>query len=223
MYQVVSGNEVEVIGVNPLFKNVTKVKVPTAIKVEKTKYNVVGIADGAFEKNTLITKVSMGSNVRYVGKRAFAGCTSIKSLKLSKNLITIKEGAFEGCTLIKKISLPKKLQYVEKDAFSGCTGVKKITLDKALISIGDRAFKGCALVKKLTFPAALTSIGASAFEGLTNLQSIKVQTGVINHIGDDAFKGVPAGVKITVKVKNGDAGAFTKLFNPSSVSSNSAK
>ena len=223
MYQVVSGNEVEVIGVNPLFKNGTKVKVPTAIKVEKTKYNVVGIADGAFEKNTLITKVSMGSNVRYVGKRAFAGCTSIKSLKLSKNLITIKEGAFEGCTLIKKISLPKKLQYVEKDAFSGCTGVKKITLDKALISIGDRAFKGCALVKKLTFPAALTSIGASAFEGLTNLQSIKVQTGVINHIGDDAFRGVPAGVKITVKVKNGDAGAFTKLFNLSSVSSNSAK
>ncbi len=212
MYRLVSGNEVEVIGINPLFKNVKKIKIPAAIKVEGIKYTVVGVAEGAFDGNTVITSVNVGKNVRYIEKRAFAGCTSLKSLKLSKGLIRIMDSAFAGCIALKKIALPKNLELVGTRAFEGCAAAKKITLNKNLITIGDRAFAGCALVKKLIITAKVESIGAGAFEGLTALKSLTVKSAVLKSVGAGAFKGVPADVKIKFSIKGGDPEAIRNLF-----------
>ncbi len=213
-YKVVSGNQVVVTGINPVFKAVKKVKIPAQIKVGKDKYKVVGIAPRAFENNTDITSVTIGKYVEKIDKRAFAGCTALKKVKFGRALTYIGERAFTGCTSLKAIKLSKNVTALGRNAFEGCSAVKRITLNKKLIDIGDKAFSGCSSVKKLVITKAVRYIGISAFEGMTALKKLYIRAAGLEYIGLNAFKEVPANIKVRVKVKKALKEAIIKLLTP---------
>ncbi len=66
--------------------------------------DVVGIADGAFEGKTGITKVTVTGKLEYIGEGAFKDCTALKSVTLPKSVTEVKSGAFDGASSLEAIN-----------------------------------------------------------------------------------------------------------------------
>ncbi len=66
--------------------------------------DVVGIADGAFEGKTGITKVTVTGKLEYIGEDAFKDCTALKTVTLPKSVTEVKSGAFDGASSLEAIN-----------------------------------------------------------------------------------------------------------------------
>ncbi len=101
----------------------TKLKsftVPSTITLNKQKYKVTQISDNVFKNNKIITKITIGSNVRSVGKNAFYGCKKLKTIIIKSTKLTSKtvsKNAFKGLTKATTIKVPKKKLNTYKKLF----------------------------------------------------------------------------------------------------------
>ena len=92
-----SGSKATVTG--PESKTAVKLTIPSAIKVNGRKYQVTGIKSGAFRSMKKLTAVTIGANVKTIGKNAFRSCPKLKTLTIkTKNLTSSSVGsdAFRG-------------------------------------------------------------------------------------------------------------------------------
>lgn len=74
-------------------------------------YKVTQIADNAFENNKKITKVTISSKVKKIGKQAFYGCKKLKSITIKTTKLTSKNvgnNAFKGIYAKATIKVPKR-------------------------------------------------------------------------------------------------------------------
>ena len=90
--------------------------------------------------------------VTQVEPKAFKGCKQITKLSIGKNIKTIGKNAFSGCIKLKSVNCKSKvLSKIGANAFSGDKSLKKITFRTTKLKkkgVGKNAFKGTA--KKLT-------------------------------------------------------------------------
>lgn len=94
-------------------------------------YNIVGVADYAFQGNTEIREFDVCSpHLRYIGKSAFEGCTNLQSLYCRPDsLTTIKDKAFYNCKSLKEVDgVGKKIKRLGKKAFKNTKTKIKIEL-----------------------------------------------------------------------------------------------
>ncbi len=77
--------------------------IPSVVYLNGTVYNVTGIANSAFQDNTLITNITIPESVTSIGSSAFSGCSAISSVILPEGLIAIGDNAFEGCNNLNSI------------------------------------------------------------------------------------------------------------------------
>ena len=61
-------------------KSVTSVVIPATIKINEQNYKVTGIKANALKSNKKVKKLTVGENVRVIGKKAFYGCKNLKSI-----------------------------------------------------------------------------------------------------------------------------------------------
>lgn len=106
------------------------VTVPDTITVQGKKLKVTTIAEGAFEKNTSITNVTLGKNVKQIGKKAFRNCKKLKKVTYPSNLQQLGAQSFENCTSLQQVSLPDSIKTIGKKAFKNCKKLKKFTVGK---------------------------------------------------------------------------------------------
>ena len=193
----------------PAKKNAATLSVPATITVDGKKYTVTAIAANAFKNNKKLTKVTIGANIKTIGKNAFSGCTKITTLKLGKNVTTIGANAFKGNTALKKITIPKSVTKIGANAFAGCKKATSVKLGAGVKTIGSGAFKNNKALKSVTLNKKLTKISANAFSGCTKLTTVKIAAGT-KVIGKNAFKGCKAIKAIVVPktVTKIEAGAF---------------
>ena len=79
----------------PVNKNAKEAVVPAAAVLCGRKYKVWGIAHKAFYQNRKLKKVTIGKNVRSIGKKAFYGCTRLKRIVVkTTHLRKIGKSAF---------------------------------------------------------------------------------------------------------------------------------
>ncbi len=175
-YAVVSENSVVVTGLTDAAKaKLKKVNIPAKIKVNKKKYNVIGIASDAFRGNTLIQSAVIGKNVLTVGTGAFCDCIALKKVKFGKNVGSIEKDAFKGDGALKSLTLPKNLTFIGISAFEGCSLLKKVTIPKNVREMGNRAFALCAAIKKVIVKSAvLDRVGIDAFTGIAENAEFKL-------------------------------------------------
>ena len=64
---------------------------------------VTNIADRAFENNTQIKTLIIGSNIEEIGDNAFAGCTNLETLVLMSSDVKIEIEAFMNCESLQRI------------------------------------------------------------------------------------------------------------------------
>lgn len=89
----------------------SSVKIPDTIMVKGVSCKVVSISARAFKNNKTLKSVTIGRNVRKIGKQAFYNCKklrniTIKTTSLKKN--TIGSKAFTGTYKTAKVKVPAK-------------------------------------------------------------------------------------------------------------------
>lgn len=94
-------------------KNIT---IPSTVTYNKVTYKVTEVAAKALKGNKKITKITIGKNVRTIGKEAFYGCKNLKTLTIKTKYLTSKnvgKKAFSGIYKKAKIKVPssKKKAY----------------------------------------------------------------------------------------------------------------
>ena len=79
------------------------------MSIEEYPYLITEINDKAFQKNKKIKNVTIGANVKVIGKSAFANCSKLNKIIIKSNNITkIGKNAFKGIKKNAVIIVPKK-------------------------------------------------------------------------------------------------------------------
>lgn len=133
------------------------------------------------------TKVIIGEEATFIGNNAFRGCSSIQNITIGKNIREIGKYAFYNCTgeLTVNCNIPKASE-VANGAFYG-SKFTSITLGDNVTSIGDYAFRNCNALSivycKPTTPPQAYSYMFSGNELFNDNAKIYVPTGT-----GDAYK-----------------------------------
>lgn len=110
-------------------KQTTKVTVPATVKINNKTYKVTAIDAAAFQNNTKLKSITIGKNVKKIGKNAFKGCKNLKTIKIKTTKLTKKnvgKNAFSGIHKKAKATVPKtKLKTYKK--MLKARGMKKKT------------------------------------------------------------------------------------------------
>ena len=87
-YKIISKSKRTVQYVKPVKKNIISVIIPSSIKFNGKRYKVTGIAANAFKNYKKLKKVTIGTNINKIGKKAFYGCSSLKNIKVKTSKLT---------------------------------------------------------------------------------------------------------------------------------------
>lgn len=114
----------------PVKKTVKKVVIPATIKVNNggkvTTYKVTEIKAKALSGCKKLTAVTIGKNVKTIGKYAFANAKKLKKITIkSTNLKKVGKNAIKGIQKKAVISCGKKKVKAYKKLFKANTGYKK--------------------------------------------------------------------------------------------------
>lgn len=113
---------------SPINKKSTSAQIPATVKIDGKSYKVTGIAANAFKGNKKLKSVTIGKNVRTIGKNAFNGCKNLKKIVVKSSKLTKKSvgsKAFKGIYSKAKIKVPKsKLKAYKKLLKSKGIGAK---------------------------------------------------------------------------------------------------
>ena len=100
---------------------------------------IVSIEETAF-KNTGLTSVALGKNIKSIGGGAFQGCTNLENVYLNKGLESIGARAFYGDTSLKKLYIPSSVNSIGEDAFAPMTDNDELNIFVYLNSYAQRFF-----------------------------------------------------------------------------------
>lgn len=107
-YTVPKSAKGRVVEVSNGSKAASKVTIPDTITFAGKKYKVTGIGAKAFANNKKITKVTIGKNVKAIGKMSFYKCKKLKQVVIRSSKITkIGQKAFYGNAKRLKVKVPK--------------------------------------------------------------------------------------------------------------------
>lgn len=113
---------------SPINKKSTSAQIPATVKIDGKSYKVTGIAANAFKGNKKLKSVTIGKNVKTIGKNAFNGCKNLKKIVVKSSKLTKKSvgsKAFKGIYSKAKIKVPKsKLKAYKKLLKSKGIGAK---------------------------------------------------------------------------------------------------
>ena len=110
-YKITSRSKKTVLYVKPANKNIISVNIPSTVKISGKRYKVTGIAANAFKNYKKLKKVTIGTNINKIGKKAFYGCSSLKNIKVKTSKLTnsrIGRQAFKGIHKKSVIKVPKR-------------------------------------------------------------------------------------------------------------------
>lgn len=105
-----SASSVKTVAVTKVLnKKAKKITIPDTVKIGGLTYQVTEIAPKAYRKNTKLTQVTIGRNIRKIGKQAFDGCKNLKKVVIRSNTLkSIGSKAFAGINKKAVIQVPKK-------------------------------------------------------------------------------------------------------------------
>ena len=124
-------NSKEVSYTAPKNKKITSVTVPASVTIKGVTYKVTSIKANAFKNCKKLKKVTIGKNIKTIGKNAFYGCTKLNSITVKTTKLTsssVKSNAFAKLHNKAKFKVPKKKLSAYKKLLKkkGVTGKKQV-------------------------------------------------------------------------------------------------
>ena len=184
------------------------IKIPSSYE----GFDVIGIANGAFEDCDLIESIVISKNVKSIGDYAFKGCFSLESVDIPYSVTSVGEYAFADCSALESITIPYTVTSFGAWAFDGCDALTKVHYtgdidnwieikfypynSNPMKYAKDLYFDG-ELVSSVEIPDYISAIGSFAFEGVSSLVSVDIPNSVTS-IGEMAFLGCYSLRSITI-------------------------
>ena len=173
--------------------------------------SVTSIADGTSTGNSLFgtasskitaIKLASGSNLRTIGKYAFANLENLGSINLdaATQLEDLGEGVFSGCTSLTDLYVVAGGVTALPDHFAdGCTALVNTTMTDSITEVGDFAFNGCTSLRSFPFGSSsnLKIIGDRAFYSCRQFTEINLP-GKVQTIGNSAFFNCNSATEVTI-------------------------
>ncbi len=107
----------------PKSKNSKAVTIPSTVKYKGVTYKVTAISDKACAGMSKLTKVTIGANVKTIGKNAFKSCKNLKTITIkSTKLNSVGKNAIKGIYKKAVIKCPAKKVNTYKKLFKKNTG-----------------------------------------------------------------------------------------------------
>lgn len=152
------------------------IKLPETTEKDGKPYKVTGLkggdGTGAFQGNTDITSVDLGSTLTAINDHAFKGCTNLESVTGGSSVNWIGAWAFESSGL-KYFTWPEKMSYIEDGVFYNCPNLITVALPKqGLTRINQFAFQNCQSLQYLTLPASVTDFGWAWLENTPSMREV---------------------------------------------------
>ena len=137
VYAILSDGNRTVEYVGSAKKTCTTVYIPATIKVGGKDYKVVSIKAGALKGNKDLIKVTIGKNVKTIGKKAFYGCKDLKRIIIESKGLTSKsvaKDAFKQISSKGDVIVPKSkyASYKSILSASGVSGKWKVKKDSVV-------------------------------------------------------------------------------------------
>lgn len=131
-YKVVSASAKTVAAAGVTTKKVKSVTIYDSIKYGGQTWKVIEIKDKAFKGCSKLAKVTIGKNVKKIGKEAFAQCGKLKNVNMKKaaNITSIGKKAFSKIDAKAKIVVPAKKLAKYKKMLKKAGVPKKATIKK---------------------------------------------------------------------------------------------
>lgn len=139
------------------------------------------IAEGAFANYKDLEEVTLFTNLKKIGEKAFYKCENLKDFvfvlhnkaKTAKSL-TFEKSSFAYCTGLNSVTIPNQTVEIKDMAFLCCTNIKNVVFENNsnLKIIGRQAFDRCLSIEKLFIPDSVESIGINAFAECNSLQEV---------------------------------------------------
>lgn len=163
--------------------------------------NVTSIGDSAFYISDYLRPetqgtLTLGKNLRTIGKEAFSGCAFTGSLTIPEGITEIADGTFSSL-------------YQSSGMFTG-----KLTLPSTLKTIGASAFSYTDFSGELLIPDGVTSIGANAFkecDGFGGLLSLPDSVKTVEEWAFYLCKGF-TGLKLSASLTKIEERSFAHMY-----------
>ena len=88
--------------------------------------SVTFIGDGAFNRCSGLTNITIPNGVKSIGDHAFSECSSLISISIPDSVETIGVGAFYLCSTLTSVTIGNKVTSIGWGAFWHCSGLKAI-------------------------------------------------------------------------------------------------
>ena len=186
--------------------------------------SVTTLGESAFDGCANLENVSLGSGIKHIGVNAFVRCESLTDLIIPSTVETIGNNAFEFCFALERVDIPDTVTYLGGSAFAHCSNLVSVVIGDGVDNIGDSAFAHCANLDDLTIGSGVESIGANAFYSCPSLTSVTIP-GNVETIGTLAFGECSSLTSLTIAEGVADIGfnafancdALTSVTIPASV------
>ncbi len=153
------------------YPGLVNLHLPFTIEHDKHVYIVRGIGEEALAWCSTLHTVyfNENSNIRYISKGAFAGCSSLTQFEIPEAVTRIEDFTFAWSGL-QYINIHDNITAIGNRAFSNCSYMDSLYMSKNVTSIGDFAFTQCSRLLFFRFPEQLRTLG---FDVLMNSNNIK--------------------------------------------------
>lgn len=157
-----------------------------------SELNVKGICSGAFKNNDKITYIDLPETLDDISTSTFEGCSNLQAIDgFHSELKSIGKRAFANCEALKTVNLPAALSSLGDEAFSN-TAISAVPELGNLQSIGKGVFSGCTHLQSVNYK--LNKVYENMFNGCSSLNEIIWGDGNANidnvtFIGEGAFAG----------------------------------
>lgn len=142
-------------------------------EVEGKPVKKISLKSGAGSVNRTVTRISLPSSLKVIGKQAFRGFEAVQSLTLPSAVKSIGASAFQGMRALKTVTLPKKITAVPERAFYGCVSLQRVNCSGKVTEYGKSAFQGCTALTWVSGYSNATFVDDSAFAG-TGFPTVRV-------------------------------------------------
>ena len=121
---------------------------------------------GAFG-DMAVKSVVLPSELKSIGKAAFAGCTSLTQVAFPATLDSIADYAFAGCSALESVTLPASVRHVGNGAFMRCTALETFAVEPSsqLSTLDATALMDCPHLQSVVLGEAVRSLGERVFAG----------------------------------------------------------
>ena len=116
----------EVTFTKPKSSKKTSLTIPSTVKIGGQIYKVTEVSAKAFKNNKKLKTVTIGKNVKKIGKEAFFGCKKLKKITIKSTVLkSVGKNALKNIYKKATIKCPKKQLAKYKKLFKSKTGYKK--------------------------------------------------------------------------------------------------